>query len=606
MRKQVAFLSLFSLFSIFLFAIILFYMDLANGPLVLFILELIAFVGFIVSSILLMNKRKLIRMIPFLSILAITALFFILSKPKTEYKRATRGNTKETEVLALKNGDIKGLYTEDLDVEVYAGIPYAEAPIGDLRWKEPKAKSNWDGVLDCTKFAPNSYQAKKNSIMSTLVDMYAEGGWHPDYTSYPDQYMSEDSLYLNIWRPKNRSGNLPILVYIHGGSLTGGSSNGDDYNGEAMAREGIIMITISYRLGVFGYFAHPDLISESSNNTTGNYGLLDQIEALKWVNDNASYFGGDKNNITIAGESAGSSSVSALCVSPLAKGLFKRAIGESSSIVGKYPPHTFRSLDSALSMGKNIMKEMHCNSIEELRKLSPEELIKTKYINSSMTIDGYAITKSPYETYLAHENNEEALLNGYNVKEADAFVVPTMLFDLPNKDNIKGKLSEYFDETLAEEMVLLYKNEIDKDAFSVFNEIISAYWFFMPHYEWSILAINNGEDVYRYQFTKENGYYGTYHSGELIYAYGNLDKSLHGFAYNDSDYSLSKIMVGYFSNFVKYGNPNGDSLPNWKKWESEGDSLLELGEVIQEIPEKYVSAYKIIEDWNERVNEKES
>lgn len=602
MRKQVAFLSLFSLFSIFLFAIILFYMDLANGPLVLFILELIAFVGFIVSSILLMNKRKLIRMIPFLSILAITALFFILSKPKTEYKRATRGNTKETEVLTLKNGDIKGLYTEDLDVEVYAGIPYAEAPIGDLRWKEPKAKSNWDGVLDCTKFAPNSYQAKKNSIMSTLVDMYAEGGWHPDYTSYPDQYMSEDSLYLNIWRPKNRSGNLPILVYIHGGSLTGGSSNGDDYNGEAMAREGIIMITISYRLGVFGYFAHPDLISESSNNTTGNYGLLDQIEALKWVNDNASYFGGDKNNITIAGESAGSSSVSALCVSPLAKGLFKRAIGESSSIVGKYPPHTFRSLDSALSMGKSIMKEMHCNSIEELRKLSPEELIKTKYINSSMTIDGYAITKSPYETYLAHENNEEALLNGYNVKEADAFVVPTMLFDLPNKDNIKGKLSEYFDETLAEEMVLLYKNEIDKDAFSVFNEIISAYWFFMPHYEWSILAINNGEDVYRYQFTKENGYYGTYHSGELIYAYGNLDKSLHGFAYNDSDYSLSKIMVGYFSNFVKYGNPNGDSLPNWKKWESEGDSLLELGEVIQEIPEKYVSAYKIIEDWNERVN----
>lgn len=581
-------------------------MDLANGPLVLFILELIAFVGFIVSSILLMNKRKLIRMIPFLSILAITALFFILSKPKTEYKRATRGNTKETEVLTLKNGDIKGLYTEDLDVEVYAGIPYAEAPIGDLRWKEPKAKLNWDGVLDCTKFAPNSYQAKKNSIMSTLVDMYAEGGWHPDYTSYPDQYMSEDSLYLNIWRPKNRSGNLPILVYIHGGSLTGGSSNGDDYNGEAMAREGIIMITISYRLGVFGYFAHPDLISESSNNTTGNYGLLDQIEALKWVNDNASYFGGDKNNITIAGESAGSSSVSALCVSPLAKGLFKRAIGESSSIVGKYPPHTFRSLDSALTMGKNIMKEMHCNSIEELRKLSPEELIKTKYINSSMTIDGYAITKSPYETYLAHENNEEALLNGYNVKEADAFVVPTMLFDLPNKDNIKGKLSEYFDETLAEEMVLLYKNEIDKDAFSVFNEIISAYWFFMPHYEWSILAINNGEDVYRYQFTKENGYYGTYHSGELIYAYGNLDKSLHGFAYNDSDYSLSKIMVGYFSNFVKYGNPNGDSLPNWKKWESEGDSLLELGEVIQEIPEKYVSAYKIIEDWNERVNEKES
>jgi para-nitrobenzyl esterase len=460
--------------------------------------------------------------------------------------------------------------------------------------------SNWEGVLDCTNFAPISMQKESNAITNTLVDIYAEKSWHPDYNSYPTQYMSEDSLYLNIWRPNTEEENLPILVYIHGGSLTGGNSNSSDYNGEAMAKKGVIMITVAYRLGVFGYLALDELQNESPNGTTGNYGLLDQIQALKWINENASYFGGDKNNITIAGESAGSSSVSALFVRPLAKALFKRAIGESSSIVGAYPPHTFRSLDDALSTGKSIMKNMGCNSLEELRNVCAEKLVDASYLNSSMTIDGYAITKSPNLVYLNHENNEEALLNGYNVLEADAFVIPTMLLDLPNKNNIKSKLTDYFDEKLALDMMELYKDEIDKDAFSVFNEIISAYWFFMPHYEWSTLAYNNGEDVYCYQFTKENGYYGTYHSGEIIYAYGNISKSKHGFAYNESDYKLSDIMLSYWSNFAKYGNPNGEGLETWDKWDSNKNNLLELGEVIQVIPEKYIGDYQIIDEWDRR------
>lgn len=600
MKRHIAFWILFPLFSILLLAIILFYMDLANGPLILFILELIAFVGFIAASILLLNKRKLIRLIPFGGIILITVLFFSLAHPKTEKKSAVLGSEAMTEVLELKNGLVKGLYSNDKKVEVYAGIPYATPPVGELRWKEPMPVSDWEGVLDCTNFAPNSMQASSNSVMNTLVDIYAEGGWHPDYRSYPNQYNSEDSLYLNIWRPSNFSGKLPILVYIHGGSLTSGSSNSDDYNGEAMAKEGVIMITIAYRLGIFGYFAHPDLAIESKNGTTGNYGLLDQIQALKWVNENAIYFGGDKDNITIAGESAGSSSVSALCVSPLAKGLFKRAIGESSSIVGKNPPHTFRSLDSALKMGQNIMREMNCNSISDLRKLSSDELLKTKYTNSSMTIDGYAITESPYKTYLAGNNNEEALLNGYNVKEADAFVIPSMLFDLPNKDNIRNKLVEYFDEKLADEMIELYKDEIENDAFSVFNLIISMYWFYMPHYEWSSLAFNNKEDVYRYQFTKENGYYGTYHSGEIIYAYGNIGLSSKQFAYNESDYDLSNNMLSYWANFAKNGNPNGEGLKTWNKWNPKDNNMLELGEEIKEINESYVKAYQIIQEWNER------
>lgn len=601
-KRHLAFWILFPIGYILLFLIALFYLDLANGPTYLLVFEIIGLILFLVSSILLINKKMIFRFVPHVVIITFTIFIFLVSKPKVTVKYAVDGSKETTEVLSLKNGDIKGLVTKDKRVEVYAGIPYAKPPVGSLRWKEPEPVDNWTGVLDCTKFAKKSYQDESNPIMSSLVDIYAEKSWHPDYKSYPLEDMSEDSLYLNIWRPANITSNLPILVYIHGGSLTSGSSSFDDYNGETMARNGVIMITIAYRLGVFGYFAHEDLRSESTNHTTGNYGLLDQIEALKWVNDNASYFGGDKNNITIAGESAGSSSISALCVSPLAKGLFKRAIGESSSVIGKYPPHTWRGLSSALNMGNDIMKEMGCKSISELRELPASKLQKTKYINSQLTIDGYAITEAPYLTYEKGNNNEEALLNGYNVKEADAFVIPTMLFDLPNKNNIEKKLSDYFDSTLAKEFMELYKDEIEKDAFKIFNQIISAYWFYMPHYEWSESAYNSGANVYRYQFTKENGYYGTYHSGELIYAYGNLYRSTKKFAYNKSDYKLQDKMVAYWVNFIKTGNPNGDGLENWDLWTKENNSLIELGNNISMFKEKYLEDYKIIMDWNIRTH----
>ena len=411
--------------------------------------------------------------------------------------------------------------------------------------------------------------------------------------------MSEDCLYLNIWRPNTAEENLPILVYIHGGSLTGGSSAFEDYNGETYAKNGVIMITIAYRLGVFGYFAHPDLIAESPNNTTGNYGLLDQIKALEWVNNNASYFGGDKNNITIAGESAGSSSISAICSSPLAKNLFKRAIGESSSLVIKTPPHTFRELDEALEMGEDIMEEFNCSSIDELRKISASDLVKTKYTNSSMTLDGYALTKTPYEVYLAHENNEEALLNGYNVKEADAFVVPTFLLSPTNKKNIKERLVKYFDEEAANSIYELYKDEIEKDAFTTFNEIISVYWFIAPHDSWSNMALESGVDVYRYQFTKDNGYYGTYHSGEMIYIYGNIDKKTCDFAYTEDDYKLQDLMVKYFINFIKTGDSNGPGLPTWDKYTTNGE-VMELGKNVGMISDKYQGLYVILDGFIER------
>ena len=452
-------------------------------------------------------------------------------------------------------------------------------------------------VRFCYTFAPKAMQPTSNPVTDSLVDIYAQKAWHPNYNMQPVQNMSEDCLYLNIWRPAHFEGELPILVYIHGGSLTSGSSAFRDYNGEAMAHQGIIMITIQYRLGVFGYFAHEDLANESPNHTTGNYGLLDQIKALEWVNRNAPFFGGDKNAITIAGESAGSSSVSALCVSPLAKGLFKNAIGESSSIVVEKAPHTFRTLESAKETGAKIMAEQGCASIEELRKVSSEKLVGTSFPNSSMTMDGYAINKDPVQVYRDGENNESALLNGYNVKEADAFVVPQYLLSPTDKSNILPRLETVFGKETSKKIYDLYKDKIERDAFSAFNEIFSVYWFIHPHHRWTTHAINRGETVYRYQFTKENGFHGTYHSGEMIYCYGNIDRSPYGFAYDDEDRALSQTMLSYWANFVKHGDPNGAGLPVWQPYEKDDTYIQELGKNVDLIPDAYSDLYPILDEF---------
>ena len=586
----------FPLTTIIFSLLFIFYLDLADGPIIGFILFLILLVAFISSRVFLRNKKFLIRMIPTISFLVCSLVIGVTSKPIT--KNLPIFESGEKIEITLKNGKGYGLYNKTYEVEGYAGIPYAKAPVGDLRWKETQPVEDWDGVKDFTVFASKSMQPEGNgSVFSNLANIYAAKKWIPNYKTTYTEVKSEDSLYLNIWKPHTTETNLPILVYIHGGSLTSGSSGYSDYQGIEVAKSGVIMITIAYRLGVFGYFAHQELMDESNNHTTGNYGLLDQIEALKWVNDNASYFGGDKNNITIAGESAGSSSVSALCVSPLAKGLFKRAIGESSSIVLKRPPHTYRSLDNALETGNNILKEFNCSSIEELRKVPAEQLVKTSFSNSSMTLDGYALSKEPYQVYLDKENNEEALLNGYNILEADGFVVPMFLFNPTNKDNVLERLKDTFGNTYGQQIHDLYKPKLERNAFEAFNEIFSVYWFIYPHHKWTNYALDNDVDIYRYQFTKTNSHLQTYHSGEIIYAYGNVKHSKVPARYDSSDLELSRIMLGYWTNFAKNGNPNGENLPTWNKYSKATDYIQELGSRVGQIEDKYLELYSILDQY---------
>jgi para-nitrobenzyl esterase len=282
--------------------------------------------------------------------------------------------------------------------------------------------------------------------------------------------------------------------------------------------------------------------------------------------------------------------------------LFHRAIGESSSIVLERAPHTMRPLTDALPMGKKIMDEQGCSSIAELRAIPAEKLVNTAYTNSSMTFDGYALsaTKTPKEIYEAKENNETALLNGYNVKEADAFVVPQYLLSPTNKDNILGRLETTFGKDIAKKIYDLYLPKIEKDAFSAFNEIISVYWFIHPHHRWSNIAAQNGVDVYRYQFTKENGYLGTYHSGEIAYAYGNIGRGGHAYAYDQSDAELSRVMVDCWAAFAKTGDPNSGKLlgkENWALYKGAGDYIMEFGSRVGRMDDAYADLYPIIDEY---------
>ena len=521
----------------------------------------------------------------------------MLSAPKEEQVKAYEGSNPEyTEEYTVNEGKLVGIFNEDKSVEVFAGVPYAAPPVGDLRWKEPKPASKWDGVKVCDTYAPMAMQKRSNPI-------YAFGSQIVGYNEIPvslnDNFieaMSEDCLYLNIWKPTDAKpgDNLPVLFYIHGGSLNSGQSYYYAYNGENLASKGIIFVDIAYRVGVFGYMADEELIAESKNGTTGNYGLLDQIAALQWVNDNIEVFGGDVSNITIAGESAGSSSVNAVCVSPLAKGLFRRAIAESSGITPKVPYHTFRDMDYALQIGNSIEEEFNCKSIDELRKVPADELVYTSFQNNEMTVDGYAIKEQPYLTYLKGENNEEALFNGYNGDEADAFV---MFSEMPDVDSYEEYLKEIAGD-YASELVKEMPVTTDNEAKLRYKELLGVAWFAYSHYTWSELMSAEDRPTYLYYFTKDNKGLGDWHSGEMIYFYGNIPDNNN---YDESDRALSETIQSYILNYVKTGNPNGSDLPEWKSYNEAPDEILLLGDTVGMEKNKYNKLFAIFDKYMESI-----
>ena len=494
-------------------------------------------------------------------------------------------NPEATTAVRTDKGLVSGVTTAGGAVEVFAGIPYAKPPVGELRWKAPQEPDAWEGVLVCDHFAPMSMQKTNLPFYDSLVRII---GYHDYRISLSDNYIppvSEDSLYLNVWKPAGDVHGLPVLVYIHGGSLQTGQSWYSDYNGTTFAKEGIVVVNLSYRLGVFGFLADSELLE--SEGTTGNYGLLDQIMALEWVQKNIEAFGGDPSNVTIAGESAGAVCIDALCVSPLAKGLFRRAILESSTLSCVEPPHSYRTLDDALSSGKALMERYNASSISDLKELSAKAIVGEMDTQHHLTVDGYALPDSPYNLRRAGIHNEEAILHGFNDRESGPFII----FNHANMKNYETKVRAYFKE-YADDVLAVYPAETDSEADEYWAEIYGAVFFNYPHYCLNRLATSEGIPVYEYLFTKTNGRLSSWHSGELIYAFNRIpdDSGL----FDISDRNLAADMNSYWRNFITCGDPNGEGLPDFPQ-NTDSKNLLELGTEIRVIDEPYLALYGILD-----------
>ncbi|TXH30291.1 MAG: carboxylesterase family protein, partial [Cyclobacteriaceae bacterium] len=309
---------------------------------------------------------------------------------------------------STSHGKVKGEWNSDRSVTSFKGIPFAAPPIGELRWKEPQPAKPWPGVLTCNQFSASPMQNKPAPFAM----------WTGEFIAPPEP-LSEDCLYLNVWTPaKSANEKLPVLMWIYGGGFVSGSAACAVYDGEALAKEGIIFVSINYRVGVFGFLSHPDLTNESGRNASGNYALLDQLAALKWIKANIGAFGGDPDKVTIAGQSAGSFSVQALVASPLSKGLFRGAIAHSGASMGRFS----KKLPDAEKTGLELSKKVNATSIAALRKLSADSLLKLAgtlpYGSFAPVVDGYVLPNDMATLFTTKKHNDVNLIAGWVTGDA--------------------------------------------------------------------------------------------------------------------------------------------------------------------------------------------
>ena len=484
--------------------------------------------------------------------------------------------------LRIEQGIIEGNYNTHDGIQTYFGVPFAKPPLGDLRWKAPQAADPWEGVRETKVFGPRP--------MQTMVfgDMKSRSAG-----------VSEDCLYLNVWTPATRNTKgLPVLVYFYGGGNVAGDASEPRYDGESMAKKGMVVVTANYRLNIFGFLAHPELSAETPYKASGNYGVLDQHATLAWVQKNIAAFGGDPEKVTIAGESAGSIGVSVQMASPLSKGLIAGAIGESGA--GIHPTMAPVSLEEAEKTGSEFLEKAGIKSIAELRKLPARDIYEiyneSKRFGFPMVIDGYFLPKSLPQIFEAGEQAQVPLLLGWNSAE-----IPGMAFmqGLPySPENFEKKVREVYPEDFEKVLELYpYANakEVEYSATALASDRFIAY----STWKWFDLHRRNSDQpVYRYLYSKlrpplvnqgmASGLaggtvkkdddapkmpepIGAPHACEIEYCMGNLHL-VTDYAWTADDYKVSETMQEYFANFIKTGNPNGEGLPEWPAAAAEDSS----------------------------------
>jgi para-nitrobenzyl esterase len=495
------------------------------------------------------------------------------------------------ERIKTKTGPIEGS-AEAGGIRTFKGIPFAAPPVGELRWQPPQPVKPWTDVRQTTAFAGQCMQRRQFADM-----VFRSSG------------TSEDCLYLNVWAPAKSAGaRLPVLVYFYGGGFTAGDGSEPRYDGAAMARRGIVALTVNYRLGVFGFFAHPELTKESPRHASGNYGLLDQHAALQWVRDNIAAFGGDPRRVTIAGESAGSISVSAQMTSPLSKNLIAGAIGESGALILPTLPPV--PLEEGEKAGVALATGVGALSLAALRAMPASDLLeataKPGTPRFGVTLDGYFLTRAPADVLAAGEQAHVPLLAGWNSQESGARGVLGQNEATPEgyTKALRGLFGDRADEALK-----LYpgttNDEVQQSATSLAGDRFIAF----STWKWvDAHARTGGKPVYRYFYSRPRPAMkpgkgtagparGAAHSAEIEYALGNLDTN-DVYAWTPDDYKVSDTFQRYVANFVKTGDPNGPGLPSWPA-ASNGDDVqvMHLDVETKAEGDQYRERYLFLDRW---------
>jgi len=478
----------------------------------------------------------------FLLFVGVTFLFISCSNQKQNLIKG---------VVTIDSGQVSGINDESTGITAFKGIPFAAPPVGDLRWKAPQPVEPWQGVKECTQFSASPIQGTPVPFMM----------WTQEFIA-PKEPLSEDCLYLNVWTGAQTSEEKrPVFVYIYGGGFSSGSSAVPIYDGEEMAKKGLVFVTPNYRVGTMGFLAHPELTAESPNHASGNYGLLDQVEALKWVQKNIQAFGGDPNNVTIAGQSAGAFSINYLVGSPLTKGLIHHAIAESGgAVLGSSQLARGSGLTAAEEAGAKFAESLGCSSIAELRSKSAEEILSGRGPGSPV-VDGYFLPESVGEIFAQGKQNDVPVILGWNEDEGfGGAPVPAAQF----KEKVKQMFGDKADDFLQK-----FPVNTDEEAFAIQNDLGALQTFGVQSYKWMELQDKTGTaPVYMYRFERDVPYadgmqdHGAFHTGEVPYAYNNLKMSPRPWA--EADYKLADMMSDYWANFAKTGDPNGENLPEWE------------------------------------------
>lgn len=462
----------------------------------------------------------------------------------------------------VESGLLEGVPGRDPSVTVYKGVPYAAPPIFDLRWRPPQPPATWQGVRKADRFGP--------------ICMQHGRGWgefyQREFYQHPEP-MSEDCLYLNVWTPTSSPpASRPVLVWIHGGAFAEGSGSLPSFDGEALAKKGLVVVTINYRLNVFGFLAHPELTAESEHTSSGNYGLLDQVAALGWVQRNVAAFGGDPKRVTVAGQSAGSSSVHALTISPLASGLFHQAIAQSGSSIERSVNGT--RLASAEQAGIAYAGSLQAQTLGQLRARPAAALLQGEF-RMRPNIDGWVVPDDAHVIFARGGQHDVPTLTGIAADEQIGFQPQTV-----KATEFRAVVTARFFD-LSGAFLRLYPADSDEQA-RIARDTSTRDQTAVSLRAWALLRARTARTpLWAYYFSRvspgpDSARVGAFHSGELEYVFGTLAATDR--PWQAVDRALSETMSSYWANFVTTGNPNGPGLPTWPTFAEAPDQFMELGD----------------------------